>query len=208
MKKIIPFILFFFVSCAHKNVSLAYNYHFNEELLKKSQESSGRSPAALSNESIGQIYFKSLYFQTQRLALILGEKFELNHCPQFHQDLISIKQTIPINSESRKIDQVMKIALEKSKKEISRICETSESLQYFKVENLYQYHRNHASFHQTPGSFHALMKIPVFTNYYLAPKDMSEVEYRLFSATQTAWFKNYVDEVARLNQTKVITEVK
>lgn len=218
-----------FISCAHfsdapKTVQFPYAAH----LLKKVQNNTNRAPASFDEESLSEksprrVYFSALYHQYLTLGHFLGKTTEIKSCPQFHHDKIetdsslvpkvSLYQSKNVDDEGK--DFFPELAFGKDyqlsdyhvviKGELSELCETGISDNFYKFDNLITHYAHKKSFHQDPTAMSAVLKIPVFANFYLVK--MLEVpginltspeEKRFIRLTRTHWFESYVTEAHQM----------
>lgn len=231
MKSIALISALFLVGCSHVVVApkLALELPFAPELVEEMQKSQGRSPASLvSSEQEGKsprrVYFTALYHQYLTLTDHLSEKPEVASCPQFHHDKVETDAAvIPKVSifKNLKVENTEKgffpeLAFSKKfslkdhhaeiKNEISVLCEEGGSDNYYKFDNLITHYAPKKSFHQKADSMKAVLKIPVFANYYLlkmlqSPHNLSFThpeERKVITMTQTHWFEAYVNEANRM----------
>ena len=218
-----------FISCAHfSDTQKTVQFPYAAELLKKVQNNSGRMPASvvesdLSEKSPRRVYFSALYHQYLTLGHFLGKKTEIKSCPQFHHDKIetdsglvpkvTLYQSSNVDSEGK--DFFPELAFGKEyqlsdyhvviRSEIEELCEEGVSDNFYKFDNLITHYAHKESFHQDPTAMTAVLKIPVFANFYLVK--MLEVpginftspeEKRFIRLTRTHWFESYVSQAHQM----------
>jgi len=210
MKTLLPlFCAVLFVGCAHSNkghetLELAYS----DDLLEQVQKEAYRVPAsameleAEEGKSLRRVYFGVLYQQYLSLNDIAGEANEVKYCPQFHHDKISVEEKFEkskiVKSVSNKNNFTKHYASIKT--EVNTLCEEGRSDNYYKFDNLITYHVNRPQFHRSANSMKAVLKIPVFANYYYLkmishPSEFlaqTQEEKEMFKLSKTFWFEKYV----------------
>lgn len=218
-----------FISCAHfDDAPKTVQFPYAAELLKKVQNNTNRAPASFDEESLSEksprrVYFSALYHQYLTLGHFLGKKTEVQSCPQFHHDKIetdsglvpkvSFYHTSNVDAEKRDFFPELAFGNDHSlgdyhvsiKTEIDELCEMGVSDNFYKFDNLITHYADKKSFHQDPKAMAAVLKIPVFANFYLVK--MLEVpginitspeEKRFIRLTRTHWFENYVSEAHQM----------
>jgi len=217
------------VGCSHfQDTPKTVQFQFAPELLEKVQKVATRAPASidiseLSEKSPRRVYFSALYHQYLTLGQHLGNKSDLNFCPQFHHDKVETDSSlIPkvsmypnenINPEGRNYFPELAFSRKFSlsdyhdviKTELVTLCEEGVSDNFYKFDNLVTHYSNKQSFHQNPKAMASVLKIPVFANFYLVKmletpglNVTSPEERRFIKLTQTHWFENYVVEASRI----------
>ncbi len=219
------------ISCAHRPVEdKVVQFPYAADLLKTIQGNVSRAPASIEVEkeeegkSARRVYFSSLYHQYITLGEHLGKGSEIQSCPQFHHDKIEAeKYIVPKLSFTPKtnVDESGKeffpeLAFNKKfslkdyhagiKAEIETLCEEGLSDNFYKFDNLVTHYSHKKSFHKKPSAMEAVLKIPVFANFYLLKMlhpqgtvSFSHPEEKKFiQMTQTQWFDHYVVEASRL----------
>lgn len=221
---------FFAISCAHDiQMNKTVQFPFAEELLQKVQMAGTRMPASMSVEDMEEIsprrvYFSALYHQYLILGKHLGKKSEMSFCPQFHHDKIQTDSSmLPLVSFYPARDVVdhegkayfpelafnRKFSLNDYHKviegELVTLCEEGVSDNYYKFDNLVTHYAHKSSFHKDPKAMTAVLKIPVFANFYLVKMLetqglglTSPEEKRFIKLTRTYWFENYVAEAGKM----------
>lgn len=213
------------LSCSHfEPVAKTAQFPYAPELLQSVQTANvARKPASLKAENLdekspGRVYFSSLYYQYLTLSQYLHSDSKIESCPAFHHD--------KIETEER---QVSKVTLYKAShidlagknyfpelafnkqfslsdhfeglhQELATLCEEGISDNYYKFDNLVTYYADKKDFHTRPGAMAAVLKIPVFANYYLVKMldarngviENHPEETRFIRMTQTHWFGHYV----------------
>jgi hypothetical protein len=218
-----------FISCSHFHESpKTVQFPYASELLKKVQNNTNRAPASFDEDSLSEksprrVYFSALYHQYLTLGHFLGKRTDIKSCPQFHHDKIetdsglvpkvSLYQSTHVDSEGK--DFFPELAFGKEyplndyhlaiRSELEGLCEDGVSDNFFKFDNLITHYAHKNSFHQDPRAMGAVLKIPVFANFYLVK--MLEVpglnitspeEKRFIRLTRTQWFENYVTEAHQM----------
>ncbi len=214
--------------CSHVRVETAtVQFPFARDLVEKVQlTSAGRGPAgeALTAEaevSTRRVYFSSLYHQYLTLGEHLHKKPDLDFCPQFHHDKLETEALVVpkvsflkrshIEAEGR--DYFPELAFNKKfslrdyhrtmKTEIDQLCEEGMSDNFYKFDNLVTHYAHKQSFHLGKTAMAALLKIPIFANFYLvkmlqggAAGAVTPAEKKFITMTQTGWFERYVSEAS------------
>lgn len=230
MKKIgLGLMSVLFISCAHfDDAPKTVQFPYAAELLKKVQNNTNRAPASFDEETLSEksprrVYFSALYHQYLTLGHFLGKKTEVQSCPQFHHDKIetdsglvpkvSFYHTSNVGAEKKDFFPELAFGNGHSltdyhvsiKTEIDELCEEGVSDNFYKFDNLITHYADKKSFHQDPKAMAAVLKIPVFANFYLVK--MLEVpginitspeEKRFIRLTRTHWFENYVTEAHQM----------
>lgn len=224
--------LFFFIilcSCAHQNKKNQVRaFPYAAELLEKVQKSSPlRYPSSLSVEELSEksnrrIYFSTLYHQYLTIGSYLGENKNLKFCPQFHTDKIQTDSyNIPKVSmyQHSHIEQDGMVYFPELvfnenfsfvdyygslRHEIEVLCEEGVSDNFYKFDNLINHYAHKNTFHQNPKAMTAVLKIPVFANFYLLKmlqipqfNQASNEEKSFIELTRTEWFENYIVHASR-----------
>jgi hypothetical protein len=222
-------VLTILASCAQvTEKKITMELPFAPELVRQIQQQITRAPASLEvsdieGKSPRRVYFSALYHQYLTLGQHLGRRPDLNSCPQFHHDRLEteagflpafspLKQAV-VDDEGRNFfpetvfgkDLSLLDYYSSISQEISVLCEEGLSDNYYKFDNLITHYAGKKDFHRRPEAMRAVLKIPVFANYYLlkmlqAPHTLAFIhpeEKRVISMTQTQWFKRYVDEAHR-----------
>jgi hypothetical protein len=220
----------FFISCAHfEDIPKKVQFPYATALVEKVQVTASRSPSSLvefeelTKKSPRRVYFSALYHQYITLGNHLGKSSSIRFCPQFHHDKLETDSGIipkVTMVSSKNVDQDEKdffpeLAFSKDfslydyhlliKKEISVLCEEGYSDNFYKFDNLITHYADKKSFHHTPTSMTAVLKIPVFANFYLVKmleipgiNPPSPEEKRFIHLTKTHWFEKYVTEASLL----------
>ena len=208
---------------------VAMELPFAPDLVEEMQKIAARTPANLEvtdveGKSPRRVYFTALYHQYLSLGLHLGVEANLNSCPQFHHDKIETdsvviptlsvfkrsgftspsKEFFPELAFTKKFS--LKDHQEEMRTEIETLCEEGVSDNYYKFDNLVTHYASKKSFHTHPDSMKAVLKIPVFANYYLLkmiqpPHALTFIhpeEKKVITMTQTHWFERYVVEAHRM----------
>jgi len=222
MVRVILLVLLVLVqSCAHHQThEIVANFPYQEDLLKEVISSNKiRRPASTQSEkSNRRIYFSTLYHQYKTLARAVKTKEDLDSCPQFHHDKINV-DSHPLEQiewftkfQNEKEDQLFfpeavfqnQTAVvnyfESIKNEVKELCENGYSDNFYKFDNLVVYHTGKNDFHQKVSSMKAVLKIPIFANFYLLkmmtnPFERSKENSELNSfieRSNTFWFQQYV----------------
>lgn len=175
--------------------------------------------------ALRRVYFSLLYQQYHQLSFLMKTKTDIKFCPQFHSDKATMDDELKYNSfkgdlfKMTEADAIYfpethlqeksstKIFLSEVKKELTTLCEEGITDDYYKLENIVSYHGNRESFHRSPESMSALLKIPVFAHlYYLktvqAPFSVAHTEFNkhekeLLDRTGAKWVHQYVVEVRK-----------
>jgi hypothetical protein len=228
MKRFIPFLTLLMISCSHVHeATKVVELPFANDLLVEMQRGH-RSPASLldteEGKSYRRIYFSALYHQYLTLGQHLGKDQDLRHCPQFHHDKIEndarIRPLVTLYStKSLQANREFfpELAFTSSfsvsdyyntlGEEVRGLCEEGTSDNYYKFDNLINYHVGKMAFHKKPEAMRALLNIPVFANYYLlkmiqspqGPYIVHPEEKKLIEVGQVHWFERYV---ARAHQVR------
>lgn len=213
------------LSCAHvPDQNEVVKLPYAPELLKTVQNGTvARAPAEMKVEQVEEksarrIYFSSLYFQYLTIAEYLHSAQKIESCPAFHHDKIETdERKVPKVAlyNAKNIDPAGKnyfpelafnggLSLEDHHtnihQELLTLCEEGVSDNYYKFDNLVTYYADKKDFHTRPGAMAAVLKIPVFANYYLVKMldtrsgvaDVQPEETRFIRMTQTHWFGQYV----------------
>jgi hypothetical protein len=230
MKSLLYLMLFLLCSCAglkHQDVA-TMELPFAPDLVEKMQKSFNRAPASLDEfqvegKSSRRVYFTALYHQYLTLGHHLNKNVDLSSCPQFHHDKIETDEMMIPHFSFFSDIQVGKQGLEffpevvftknfsihdhhqRLNEEIKTLCEEGISDNYFKFDNLVTYYANKASFHAKTDSMKAILKVPVFANYYLLKMLQSSSHFtfvhpeekRAMAMTQIHWFEQYVLEAQK-----------
>lgn len=231
MKKILLLSSFIFVGCSSVTTTnkVAMELPFAPELVAEMQSIAARNPANLEindleGKSPRRVYFTALYHQYLSLSNHLGVESNLNSCPAFHHDKVETdsvvvpsfstfkrsgmttasKEFFPELAFTKKFS--LKDHQEQMRSEIDVLCEEGVSDNYYKFDNLVTHYASKKSFHSRPDSMKAVLKIPVFANYYLLkmiqPSSVLTFvhpeEKRVITMTQTLWFEKYVSEAQRM----------
>jgi len=208
-------------SCAHHSskeivVDLPYKEELLQEVIHKEH---ARRPASLQiQKSNRRIYFTTLYHQYKTLARAVQSKADLDSCPQFHHDKINVDEH-PLEQiqwfskfkNEKHHDFLFPEAIFKNQSavmsyfgsietEVKELCENGYSDNFYKFDNLVVYHTGKNDFHQKVSSMKAVLKIPIFANFYLLkmmrnPFERLEESSELSSfieKSNTFWFKEYV----------------
>lgn len=219
------------VSCSHFNEApKVVHFPYATELLETIQQNVARTPAAEApleaeeGKSPRRVYFSSLYHQYLTIASHLNKKNDIESCPQFHHDKIetdsyvipkmSLTKESLIDSEGKEFFPELafnrKFSLKdyhvSLREEIDVLCEEGLSDNYYKFDNLITHYANKKSFHMKPGAMAAVLKIPVFANFYLVKMLQGQTgqlfavpeESRFIKLTHTEWFEKYVAEASRM----------
>lgn len=162
-----------------------------------------RAPAALAKEvhpSTKRVYFKTLYQQYLTYSQLSQLPRQIKHCPAFHSDFLET-QAITTSITLR----VAKKEISFLQRELSELCDKGVSAQYYRFENLVNYHVNKKSFHQDPMSIFSLLKIPVFHHMYeLKTTYGIAAEFpQLVQLTQTYWFASYLEHY-KIKETSLV----
>ncbi len=233
MNKLSLLVLSFsLISCSHveKNLSDVHFPYAAELLSSIQQEETTRKPASVNLEtedvegkSPRRVYFSSLYHQYLSISGFLNKKADIESCPQFHHDKleteavqvpkVSYYQSGPLDDEGKNYFPEMafnkKFSLkhyhQSLKSELEVLCDEGVSDNYYKFDNLVTHYAGKKSFHLSPKSMEAVLKIPVFANFYLVKMLQGPLgeanhpeESRFIELTQTHWFEKYVTEASRL----------
>lgn len=231
MKSLALASVFLLVGCSHvvTDKKVARELPFAPELVEEMQKVASRQPASLEvsemeGKSPRRVYFTALYHQYLTLTNHLGEKSDVNSCPQFHHDKIETDDSAVPTVTFYKSKSVRKSNKEffpetifnknfplrghqeSIREEIAVLCEEGVSDNYYKFDNLVTHYANKRSFHERPDAMRAVLKIPVFANYYLlkmlqAPQAASFIhpeEKKVIDMTHTHWFERYVSEAHRM----------
>jgi hypothetical protein len=215
---ILLLILVMIFGCAHRDKNETPIFSYSPELLEKIfQSGPTRFPASSEiRKSNRRVYFSGLYYQYKTLGHFLNETQENLFCPQFHHDRLQVdswripKIRFEMNETQEsfyfpenifKSKKELKTYVSQMKEEIHELCETGESDNFFKYDNLIVYHVSRPEFHQNHKSMEALLKIPIFSNHYLISmmRNSLEIEYfpneaKLFiDQAKTYWFDRYVN---------------
>ncbi len=230
MKYLTWFGVILFSSCSHYQAAqdqVVVDLPFAADLVQEIQKTASREPASLghhdSSKSPKRIYFSALYHQYLTFGRHLAETTEMNSCPQFHHDKIETdaviipnfslfksslfeteKQYFPESVFTNKfslLDHFKQI-----KSEVETLCEEGISDNYYKFDNLVTYYASKENFHKRPDSMRAVLKIPVFANYYLLKMLQSNQrmaiihpnEKDVIKVTHTHWFENYVNRASQV----------
>jgi hypothetical protein len=201
------------VACSHYGASKSPQlFTFSPELLALSQAEQQRTPASLSvteveRKSPRRVYFSALFYQYLTLAAQLEKKSAVEVCPQFHHDKLEVQESFVPSVSSLYTPEMIftsQFSLQDYfatiESEISLLCEEGLSDNYYKFDNLITHFAPREDFHRRPDSMPALLKIPVFANYYLlkmlkAPQAGPYVhpyEKEIISLGRTYWFERYV----------------
>jgi hypothetical protein len=229
MKNLIWLSLVLSVSCSQLQSKQAVNFPFAPELVQKMQTDVKRAPASLmvsdvEGKSSRRVYFSALYHQYLAMGRYLNQTSSVKFCPQFHHDKVetdasvvpgmSLFQASAVTSNEQDFfpevafneDFSLSDYYQEIGSEIATLCEEGVSDNYYKFDNLVTHYASSASFHKKPESMQAVLKIPVFANYYLLQMfQTSHVaslahpeEKRVIELTRTQWFEKYVAEAQRL----------
>lgn len=200
-----------FASCAHnqapeatKSLQMAYS----EDLLEEVQREAARFPASTpeiagqEKKSLRRVYFTVLYQQYLKLAHVVHASNEVKFCPQFHHDKIEVEEKHQGFNAFTKVEnpQTLNSHFSNIKEEVLTLCDEGRSDNYYKFDNLITYHANRAQFHRDSASMKAVLKIPVFANYYLLkmmthPSEFitqTNEEKEMIQVSKTFWFERYV----------------
>lgn len=224
------FVCLFSIGCAHQKMAYKeIHFPYSHDLLEEVQ-SSGRFPASIvdtTNEIPSRrLYFSVLYKQYKMLNAHFDSESEVKFCPQFHSEKITADNSInnqiivqkQINHPSHTSffpeqvfqgDYSFKDYHQSIFSELLTLCEEGVSENFYKFDNLLTYHANRIDFHQNPMAMEALLKIPVFANFYLLrmiqsealPYPYSTEDKNLIQITQTHWFERYVREAREVRKT-------
>lgn len=232
MKFSIMFVCLFSISCSHqkiayKEISLPYSQDLLEDV-----QASGRFPASLGEQNNDvpsrRLYFSVLYKQYKMLNAHFESSNDVKFCPQFHSEKISADSSFEghifvqkqINEQAQSSffpehvfqgDHSFKDYHETIYSELLTLCEEGVSENFYKFDNLLTYHANRMDFHKNPLAMDALLKIPVFANFYLLRMIQSEAlpfphsseDRSLIQVTQTHWFERYVIEAREVRKSLI-----
>lgn len=223
------FSVSFLNSCSHfspENEKIV-QFPFAQELLERVQANPSRLPASIdeikfNEKSPRRIYFGAYYKQYLTLARFLSHENEIHFCPQFHHDKIQTDSSnlTKVSFYRRTDDEELKKEyfpelvfnqaftiqdhLNSMKKELITLCEDGVSDNFYKFDNLINHYANKISFHKNPESMRSVLKIPVFSNYYLirmleAP-DLnlaSNDEKGVIQLSKAHWFEEYISHATK-----------
>lgn len=228
MKNFVLVLPLLLISCSHmSHEQKIVQFPYAEELVEKVQKVAVRAPAGLSEKeekSPRRTYFVTLYHQYLTFNRYLGKENEVNSCPQFHHDKIETDSfNVPkvtffknpkVGADGRAYfpETVFKnkFSLEDYHADLSvelaTLCEEGVSDNFFKFDNLITHYADKASFHQNKKAMAAVLKIPVFANFYLLKMMDTEKkqpfshpeEKRFIELTRTQWFPAYIQEASRM----------
>lgn len=226
------------VGCAHyRPTEKVVVLPFARDLVLIMQQTSGRAPASYELsvsevKSTRRVYFSALYHQYLSLGKYLAASTRITTCPQFHHDKIETDGFITPAMSKLKTPQVSseqsvffpelafnnKFSLKDHhlniREELDILCEDGISDNYYKFDNLVTHYANKKSFHIKPDAMDAVLKIPVFANYYLVKMLQGNgagfqfthpEEKTVIRLTNTTWFENYVTEASRVRETLIQT---
>lgn len=229
MKNLIWLSLVLTVSCSQFQAKKVVSFPFAPELVEKMQKGLSRAPASLmtsdfEGKSPRRVYFSALYHQYLSLGRYLNHSSTVKFCPQFHHDKIETDASVvPVmslfqatNLGGKELEYFPEVAFNKDfslsdyhqeiGSEIATLCEEGVSDNYYKFDNLVTNYASSSTFHSRPESMQAVLKIPVFANYYLLQMFQTpqyggvahSEEKRVIEMTRTHWFEKYVAEAQRL----------
>lgn len=198
MKIFSTFICFLILGCSSQKVPqnhISAGYQIDEKLLEEIQFNStaARSPASFAATKITsakRVYFKTLYQQYLAFTKLSDRPSQIKHCPAFHMDFLETSEFSELIS-ARKTQQKV-VAIEK---ELRELCDKAVSANYYRFENLVNYHVGKKSFHQDPRSIFSLLKISVFENMFELKlhHGVALSHPHLLELTKTFWFSSYLD---------------
>lgn len=198
---------FIIVSCSSLKVPQNRpQYAIDESLLQEVQKKSGltRTPASVSLMESGlstkRIYFKTLYEQYLTYTQLSQVPSQIHHCPAFHNDFIETQSPKVVSNSARAHHKITQI-----EKELTELCDKGVTANYYKFENLIQYHVNKKSFHQNPASIFSLLKIPIFENMYELKSSHGLMVFHpeLIEISKTHWFTSYLSEF-KMEETMIV----
>lgn len=198
-------ICFSIIGCSSQKVlEKRPQYAIDEGLLHKLQEESFRmrTPASvnLTEVSPKRVYFQTLYQQYLAFTKLSQTPRTITHCPAFHTDFIEA-QEVEVMVTSHKAQAR---ALE-TQKELIELCDKGVTANYYKFENLVQYHAHKKAFHQNPASIFSLLKIPVFQNMYelKLTHGLMVSHTPIMDLTKAHWFTSYLEEF-KMEETMIV----
>lgn len=229
-KIVLPLTALLLAACSHvSHETKVVSFPYASELVEKIQREAVRAPASMEMEareekSPRRVYFSSLYYQYLTLGSYYQHNSEIASCPQFHHDKIETDEyTVPKLSLYKPSNIVeegkdffpelafsgkhsMKKYYQDMKEELLTLCEEGVSDNFFKFDNLVTHYAGKRDFHSQPKAMEAVLKIPVFANFYLvkmmsAHSGVSIVhpeETRFIQMTQTHWFERYVKTASHM----------
>lgn len=232
---LLPALLLIGCSQIEPKASSLASLPFESSLVKSVQGQPSRFPASVVEEGVGKsprrVYFSALYHQYLVLNKALDQKNTVKFCPQFHHDKVEAelapvpKISFALESQIQDSGRVyfpelvfngrnsLSSHYQSIEREVATLCENGYSEQFYTFDNLITHFSGNSSFHTSTASMVAMLKIPVFANFYLLHmlQDQSFAhadEERLIQLTGTHWFGKYVAEarskrVALLKQTIV-----
>lgn len=225
MKNCSLLLLFVFASCAQIPAEgPRVNFPFSAELLEKVKHEKSRMPASelkvdeVEGKSTRRTYFTALYHQYLTLGQHLEKASQIGTCPAFHHDKVetdtyAIPKVSTIKSKfvSREGKSFFpELAFENDfsmedyyasvETEVQTLCEEGLSDNFYKFDNFVTHHAGRDTFQGKPEAMQAVLKIPVFANYFLLRHllPMHQVafahpdEKRVIDLTRTYWFERYV----------------
>jgi hypothetical protein len=229
MKFLFLLMPLFLISCAQIDQAKVSHLPFNAALVEEMQRLSHRTPAGLElsdveGKSNRRVYFTALYYQYLTLGQHLKDSSSIDSCPQFHHDKVETDAAHipkfslykPVNIDSRAQEYFPEVVFNRSfslgdhyeqiEAEVATLCEEGVSDNYYKFDNIVTYYANKKSFHSRPDAMKSILKIPVFSNYYLikmlqGPHTVAIVhpeEKKIIQLSQTHWFESYVTEAQKL----------
>lgn len=220
------FVSLSLVSCSHfSEAPKTVHFPYAEELLQEIQKGNSRAPASQNlsvndEKSPRRVYFSALYHQYLTLTQPQAEA-PIESCPQFHHDKVETdEKTLPqvtfykpskVAPEgaayfpelafSKKFS--LKDYVATVREELDVLCDEGVSDNFFKFDNLVTNYADKKSFHSRPEAMVAILKIPVFANFYLVhmlnshPTPFTNAaEARIIELTQTYWFDHYVSRAS------------
>lgn len=202
MKIFSSLFLMLIVGCSSQKVLQNHvSYQVDKDLLQKIQAQGNwsRTPASsvmeMENLSTKRVYFKTLF---EQYLTFTSNKIE--HCPAFHLDFLEARPLEGFVAHKR-ADQIVASMEE----ELLELCEKGVSSNYYRFENLVNYHVKKRSFHQDPTSIFSLLKIPVFQNMYELKTSHGVVinHPQLMELTHTYWFATYLDQY-KISETALV----
>ncbi|HLT22902.1 MAG TPA: hypothetical protein VKZ84_05650 [Bacteriovoracaceae bacterium] len=206
MKIISSLFLMFIVGCSSQKVLQNHvSYQVDEDLLRNIQTkgSWSRTPASavdVEKLSAKRVYFKTLFEQYLTFSELSQTTKKIDHCPAFHSDFLEARPLEGVISQ-RRSDHI----IASMEQELVELCDRGVSANYYRFENLVNYHVHKRSFHQDPTSIFSLLKIPVFQNMYEFKTSHGLVvrHPQLMELTRTYWFSSYLDQY-KVNETALV----
>lgn len=236
-------VSFLGVSCSHiAEKQKVVKFPYEESLLTSIQEKEMMRTPLLTPEteekddtkSARRVYFSALYYQYLTLGKHLGKPSEINSCPQFHHDKVETDSSALPEVLMFKASHIQKegrgyfpeLAFNKNfslgdhhegmKDELDVLCDEGVSDNFYKFDNLVTHYAAKKSFHQNRKSMEAVLKIPVFANFYLVKmlqgtslkkQAIHPDESRFIKMTKTLWFDQYVNTASALRGDYIKTKM-